>query len=121
MNEDDGYVNQSDLKFSRMVSMDDIFTVVGLKRESTKSKSLTAPSQRVTDYEDRVKDIEKLLIDYPNELKFYKELTEGYRRDWARYIFSAKQQKTRDNRQTQMIDVLSQGYKSINLYRQNKK
>lgn len=121
VNEDDGYVNQSDLKFSRMVSMDDIFTVVGLKRESTKSKSLTAPSQRVTDYEDRVKDIEKLLIDYPNELKFYKELTEGYRRDWARYIFSAKQQKTRDNRQTQMIDVLSQGYKSINLYRQNKK
>ncbi|MBP2242917.1 hypothetical protein J2Z40_003499 [Cytobacillus eiseniae] len=33
---EDGYVGESDLKFSRMVSMDDVFTVVGLKREQKK-------------------------------------------------------------------------------------
>lgn len=118
---EDGYVDNSDVKFSRMVSMDDVFTVVGLKREKKKTKTSTAASQCVADYEDHVKEIEKLLTDYPNELKFYKELTPGYQKDWARYIFSAKQQKTREKRQEQMIDILSQGYKSVDLFRQKKK
>lgn len=33
---EDGYVGNSDIKFARMVSMDDVFTVVGLKREKRK-------------------------------------------------------------------------------------
>jgi len=115
---EDGYVENSDVKYSRMVSMDDVFTVVGLKREKKKAKKSSAASQSVADYEDHVKDIEKLLIDHPNERKFYQELTPGYQRDWARYLFSAKQQKTRDKRQAQMVDILSQGYKSFDLYRQ---
>ncbi len=119
--DEDGYVENSDVKFSRMVSMDDVFTVVGLKREKKKAKKSSAASQCVVDYEDNVKDIEKLLSVHPNELKFYQELTPGYQRDWARYIFSAKQQKTRDKRLEQMVDILSQGYKSIDLYRQGKK
>ncbi|MHA6260943.1 YdeI/OmpD-associated family protein [Sporosarcina sp. CAU 1771] len=118
---DDGYVENSDLKFSRMVSMDDVFTVVGLKREKKKARKSVAASQCVADYEDNVKDVEKLLADLPNVLTFYQELTPGYRRDWARFIFSAKQQKTREKRSAQMIDTLSQGYKSLELYRQGKK
>lgn len=35
---EDGYVGESDIKFARMVSMDDIFTVVGLKREKKKRR-----------------------------------------------------------------------------------
>lgn len=66
-------------------------------------------------------DIEKILAKYPNELKFYQELTPGYRKDWARYIYSVKQQKTREKREAQMVDILSQGYKSVDLFRQNKK
>ena len=118
--DDEDYVKNSDVKFSRMVSMDDVFTVVGLKREKKKVKKSPATSQCVADYEENVKDIEELLVDHPNERKFYQELTPGYQRDWARYIFSAKQQKTRDKRQAQMVDILSQGYKSIDLYRQKK-
>lgn len=117
----DGYVVGSDLKFSRMVSMDDVFTVVGLKRENKQAKKIAAKSQRVADYENRVKDIKKLLAEHPNELEFYQKLTPGYQRDWARHIYSAKQQKTQDKRFIQMIDILSQGYKSVDLYRQNKK
>ncbi|WP_096200321.1 YdeI/OmpD-associated family protein [Bacillus sp. FJAT-45350] len=118
---EDGYVENSDVKFSRMVSMDDVFTVVGLKREKKKVKKSPAASQCVADYEERVKDVEKLLTDSPKELDFYKELTPGYQRDWARYIFSAKQQKTREKRQEQMVDILSEGYKSVDLYRQKKR
>ncbi len=119
--DEEGYVKNSDVKFSRMVSMDDVFTVVGLKREKKKAKKTpTTTSQSVADYAENVKDIEKLLRDHPNERKFYQKLTPGYQRDWARYIYSAKQQKTRDKRLAQMVDILSQGYKSIDLYRQKK-
>ncbi|WP_338452871.1 YdeI/OmpD-associated family protein [Niallia oryzisoli] len=118
---EEGYVENSDLKFSRMVSMDDVYTVVGLKREKKKSQKSSAASQCVADYEEHVKDIEKILAECPNELSFYQELTSGYQKDWARYIFSAKQEKTRVKRQAQMIDILSQGYKSVDLYRQQKK
>ncbi|WP_289891671.1 YdeI/OmpD-associated family protein [Virgibacillus pantothenticus] len=119
--DDDGYIRNSDIKFARMVSMDEVFTVVGLKREKKKATKTTATSQCVADYEKHVRDVELLLTDHPNELKFFKSLTPGYQKDWARFIFSAKQQKTRDKRYRQMLDVLSQGYKSMDLYRQNKK
>jgi hypothetical protein len=118
---EDGYVDHSDLKFSRMVSMDDIFTVVGLKREKKKEKQSAKASQCVADYQDNVLDVETLLAEYPNELALYQNLTPGYQRDWARYIFSAKQQKTRDKRHHEMVDVLRQGFKSMDLYRQQKK
>ncbi|WNF23385.1 YdeI/OmpD-associated family protein [Mesobacillus jeotgali] len=118
---EDGYVENSDIKFSRMVSMDDVFTVVGLKREKKRAQKSIAASQCVADYEAHVIDIEKLLADHPTELKFYKELTPGYQKDWARYIFSAKQQATRDKRQAQMVEVLSEGYKTMDLFRQKKK
>lgn len=119
--DEDGYVGESDIKFARMVSMDDVFTVIGLKREKKKAKKLSAASQCVADYEDQVQDVEKLLKDHPEELKFFQSLTPGYQRDWARFIFSAKQQKTRNNRRAQMVDILSQGYKTVDLYRQGKK
>jgi hypothetical protein len=117
----DGYVENSDIKFSRMVSMDEVFTVVGLKREKKPIQKSTAASQCVADYEDNVHDVEKSLTDHPNEQQFYKKLTPGYQKDWARYIFSAKQEKTREKRQAQMVEVLSQGYKTMDLFRQKKK
>ncbi|SER24601.1 Bacteriocin-protection, YdeI or OmpD-Associated [Gracilibacillus ureilyticus] len=119
--DEDGYVGKSDVKFSRMVSMDEVFTVVGLKREKKKAKKTSASSQCVADYEHQVKDIEKLLENHPEELTFYQKLTPGYKRNWARFIFSAKQTRTREKRKAEMIDILSQGYKSVDLFRQNKK
>lgn len=118
---EDGYIENSDIKFARMVSMDDVFTVVGLKREKKKAKKTAAASQCVADYENNVKDVEALLADHPNELNFYQSLTPGYQKDWARHIFSAKQQQTRDKRYQQMVDILSQGYKTFDLFRRRKK
>ncbi|MBY0599404.1 YdeI/OmpD-associated family protein [Bacillus bingmayongensis] len=118
---EDGYVDNSDIKFARMVSMDDVFTVVGLKREKKKIKKTSAASQCVADYVENIKDVEALLADHPNELLFYQGLTPGYQKDWARHIFSAKQQQTREKREQQMIEILSQGYKSLDLFRRKKK
>lgn len=118
---EDGYVGDSDVKFSRMVGMDDVFTVVGLKREKRKAVKTAPASQCVADYEDQVNEVEGLLAGHPGELEFFKGLTPGYQRDWARYIFSAKQQITREKRQGQMVDVLAQGYKTMDLYRRGKK
>lgn len=118
---EDGYVDKSDIKFARMVSMDDIFTVVGLKHEKKKAKKTSAASQCVADYAENITDVEMLLADYPNELTFYQNLTPGYQKDWARHLFSAKQQKTREKRLQQMVEILSQGYKTIDLFRRKKK
>lgn len=63
--------------------MDDVFTVVGLKRDENTTKKPPVASQCIADYEDNVKD-------YPNELRFYKEITPGYQKDGVRYVFSAK-------------------------------
>lgn len=118
---EDGYIGDSDIKFGRMVSMDDVYTVVGLKREKKKVKKTPAASQCVADYEDNITDVEALLADAPSELAFFQSLTPGYKRGWARYIFSTKQQQTRDKRRGEMVEVLSQGFKSIDLYKQQKK
>lgn len=77
---EDGYVGESEIKFARMVSMDDIFTVVGLKREKKKVTKTPAMSQCVADYADRIQDVEALLANHPNELKFYQSLTPGYQK-----------------------------------------
>ncbi|PEA83152.1 hypothetical protein COL60_20125 [Bacillus pseudomycoides] len=118
---EDGYVGNSDIKFARMVSMNDVFTVVGLKREKKKVKKTSTASQCVSDYVENIKDVEALLANHPNELQFYQSLTPGYQKDWARNIFSAKQQQTREKRAQQMVEILSQGYKSIDLFRRKKK
>ncbi|GGF18570.1 hypothetical protein GCM10010954_16680 [Halobacillus andaensis] len=118
---DDRYVDGSDVKFSRMVSMDDVFTVTGLKREKKRAVKSTAASQSVADYEDKIEDVKEMLRQYPEELAFYEKLTPGYQKDWARQIFSAKQEKTRQKRCQQMVDVLSQGYKTLDLYRRKQR
>ncbi|ENU1621141.1 YdeI/OmpD-associated family protein, partial [Listeria monocytogenes] len=52
---------------------------------------------------------------------FYNNLATGYQRVWARYIYSAKQPATQEKRRLEMVDILSQGYKTKDLYRQGKK
>lgn len=118
---EDGYVDNSDIKFSRMVSMDDVFTVVGMKKEKRKVPKTAPASQCVADYEDKISNVETLLGEHPSELAFFRDLTPGYQRDWARQIFSAKQQATRDKRTKQMVEVLSEGYKTLDLYRRKKR
>ncbi|MBN6884878.1 bacteriocin resistance YdeI/OmpD-like protein [Cytobacillus horneckiae] len=115
--DEDGYIGSSDIKFARMVGLDEVFTVVGLKVEARKSRPSSKASQCVDDYIAMIPDIESDLQDAPELLSFYQSLTPGYRKDWARYVYSAKQEATKAKRREEMKMILDKGYKSRDLYR----
>lgn len=118
---EDGYIGTSDFKFSRMVGLNEVFTVVGFKEEARKAQATVSasakPSQRTEDYADRVSDIENDLRDHPAALDLYRSLTPGYRKDWARFVYSAVQDDTRSKRREEMVAILNGGYKSVDSYR----
>ncbi|PLR94654.1 hypothetical protein CVD19_16965 [Bacillus sp. T33-2] len=116
---EDGYIGSSNIKFARMVGLDDVFTVVGLKEEARKNQTSTKASQCVDDYIDLIPQVEKDLQDTPDLLAFYQTLTPGYRKDWARFVYSAKQEATQAKRREEMKMILGAGYKSRDLYRRD--
>lgn len=113
--DENGYIGTSTIKFARMVGLDDVFTVVGLKEE-TKKQTGTKPSQRVDDYEALIPKLEAELQSTSEILAFYQSLTPGYRKDWARYVYSAKQEQTKAKRLDEMKKILGEGFRSRDLY-----
>lgn len=117
--DENGYVGTSSIKFACMVGLDDVFTVVGFKEDAKgKQQTTSRPSQSVEDYISFIPNVEQDLEDIPELLAIYQSLTPGYRRDWARYVYSAKQEATRAKRREEMKMILQAGYKSRELYRQ---
>lgn len=113
VDEKTGYVNQTLMRFNKMVSLDDNYTLIGIKKDDTHQKRKGA-SQRQEDYANHVEDVMDLLKEEPC-LAFYQSLTPGYQKSYARYIFSAKQEATKEKRIKETIDLLNQGIKSIDL------
>ncbi|MGG1675474.1 YdeI/OmpD-associated family protein [Neobacillus sp. NRS-1170] len=120
--DEDGYVSGGEIKFARMVSLNNVFTVVGLKSEPKKAKKAASSkaSQCVDDYINNVEDIKQYLNNKENLLNFYNDLTPGYQKDWARYVYSAKRKETQEKRLLEMESVLGDGFKSMELYRQSR-
>jgi hypothetical protein len=116
----DGYINDSPIKFNKMAAFDDVFTVIGLKHEP-KRKKTSQPSQCVGDYVERIPELRKHFENHPEVLASFDRLTAGYQRDWARYVFGVKNAATADKRLSEMENILKQGYKSVDLYKRNKK
>ncbi|WP_318530333.1 YdeI/OmpD-associated family protein [Streptococcus sp. 20-1249] len=79
-------------------------------------KKSSAASQKVADYAERIDDIRQLLLADEAALTFYNSLTPGYQKDWARYVFSAKQEATQAKRKAEMLDILNKGFKTRQLY-----
>lgn len=118
--DEDGYVGTSNIKFARMVGLDDVFTVVGFKEDAKgKNKTSSKASQSVDDYISFIPGVERDLESAPELLAVYQTLTPGYRKDWARYVYSAKQEATRAKRREEMKMILQAGYKSRELYRRD--
>lgn len=118
--DEDGYVGTSHIKFARMVGLDDVFTVVGFKEDAAgKNKTSSKASQCVDDYVSLIPSVEKDLEDMPELLALYQSLTSGYRKDWARYVYSAKQEATKVKRREEMKMIFQAGYKSRELYRKD--
>ncbi|MEK4093617.1 YdeI/OmpD-associated family protein [Viridibacillus sp. FSL H8-0110] len=70
---------------------------------------------------NRIPDIQQYLSNQKEILDYYNALTPGYQRDWARFIFSAKRKETQEKRLSEMVEILGKGFKTMNLYRANKK
>lgn len=121
--DEDGYVPNSQLKFSRMVSLNETFTIVGFKSLPKKMKKTVCSkaSQCVDDYIEHVEHIKQYLTRTEELLNIYTQLTFGYQKDWARYVYSAKRSETQEKRLLEMETILREGYKSIDLYRRKKK
>ena len=117
--DNDGYVDDSPIKFNKMAAFNDVFTVIGLKHEPKRKKS-AQPSQCVGDYIERIPDLRKHFEGNKEVLTFFDQLTAGYQRDWARYVFGVKNVATTDKRFAEMEHILKQGYKTVDLYRRRK-
>lgn len=118
--DEDGYIGTSTIKFARMVGLDDVFTVVGFKEDAGgKGQISSKPSQQVDDYISMIPSVEQDLGDTPELLTFYQSLTPGYRKDWARYVYSVKQEETKVKRREEMKMILQAGYKSRELFRKD--
>jgi uncharacterized protein YdeI (YjbR/CyaY-like superfamily) len=102
-----------------MAAFNETFTVVGLKHEEKRKKS-TQPSQCVEDYIDRIPDLRKHFSENKKVLDFFDKLTPGYQRGWARYVFAVKNPATTEKRFAEMENIIKQGYKSDDLYRQRR-
>lgn len=91
--DEDGYIGTGNLRFARMAGLNEVFTVVGFKVETRKKRDASSkPSQRVDDYIAMIPAVEQDLHDSPEALAFYQSLAPGYRKDWARYVYSAVQE-----------------------------
>ncbi|PZG44081.1 YdeI/OmpD-associated family protein [Listeria ivanovii] len=120
--DEEGYINQSNLKFTRMVALDETYTVVGMKEASKlKTKGVKRNNPSADEYADFVPQVVAFLTDKDDLATFYGNLATGYQRVWARYIYSAKQPATQEKRRQEMVDILSQGYKTKEDFRQGKK
>jgi hypothetical protein len=123
VSDETGLVEGTPLKFNSMAAFSETFTVTGLKRLGDKDLRAAGKdrgSQSVTRFADQIPLLEQELESRPEVLAFFRRLTPGYQRDWARYIYSAKTTETTEKRLFEAIDILAQGYKSRQLYLQDR-
>lgn len=115
------YIVGSDYKFASLMSLDDTFSILSIKRDSKAlGKKKTASSQCVGDYESMIPQLRNQLAEDEADLAFYDGLTPGYQKDWARYIYSAKKEETQKARLAEMRELTRQGFKTKELYRKAK-
>ncbi|WP_223554023.1 YdeI/OmpD-associated family protein [Lysinibacillus sphaericus] len=119
--DDEKYIVGSDYKFASLMSLDETFSILSIKKDGKgRGKKKTASSQCVSDYESMVPPLRNSLAEHPDDLAFYDGLTPGYQKDWARYIYSAKKEETQVARLEEMREIIRLGYKTKELYRKAK-
>ncbi|AYG01449.1 YdeI/OmpD-associated family protein [Lactococcus allomyrinae] len=121
INPDSKLVTDSTLKFNRMVALDEIYTVIAIKNiASQKTRKTPVASQRVTDYTNKLPELRQLLTEL-TALDYFDNLTSGYQRDWARYIYSAKQSATQEKRKDEFSSAMTAQIKTSDLYKKSLK
>ena len=73
-------------------------------------------SEPLSFYEKDIPRVSQLLGDQPELVTFFEALTPGYQREWARFIFGAKAEATKQRHVEVMKTVFEAGYKSKRAY-----
>ena len=73
-----------------------------------------AIQKSLADYEADIPAVRALFSqsDEGKLLEFFDQLTKGYQREWAKFIFDSKATATKDRHIAEMKEVLAAGYKS---------
>lgn len=77
-----------------------------------------AEKKTLADYETNIHEVANLLANDPDMQTFFRKLTPGYQREWARYIFGVKSETTKDTHIENMKTVFAAGFKSKRAYDQ---
>lgn len=117
VNLDTGVAEGTNLRFNMMVSLDDNFTIVGMRREELSPKAKTE-RRCSTDFAQETTKIEVMLS--PDERIAFACLAPGYQREWTAHILSAKGEATRTKRLGQLREALRLGYKTLDQLRKHK-
>lgn len=67
-------------------------------------------------FEPMIPQVAELLADDATLQAFFNALTPGYQREWARFIFGAKAEATKQRHVAVMREVFQAGYKSKRAY-----
>jgi len=70
----------------------------------------------LSSFEPMIPKVAELLADDAQLATFFAELTPGYQREWARFIFGAKAAATKQRHIVEMRQILAAGYKSKRAY-----
>lgn len=79
------------------------------------------PQKPLSEYEVDIPKVAELLESTPELQIFFNELTPGYQREWARFIFGAKAEATKNRHIEQMKTIFQAGFKSKRAYDQRAK
>lgn len=120
VSEETGYVGDMALKFNSMSSFNENLAVVGLRHLPGKPAKNSGVSQHVEDYVGHVPELRAYWADKTPILAIFNTLAPGYQEDWARHVYSAQMQSTREKRLLEMVEILGKGYQTYQLYRQAK-
>lgn len=103
------------LEACRLINVNENYSCMGFRPiEEFKQITKNKPSQCVDDYLDKIPELINVLNDEA-KIKFA-QLTLGYQKGWARYVFGVVQEKTRQKRLATANIAISQGFKAIDMY-----
>ncbi|QBO36220.1 hypothetical protein EQG49_06990 [Periweissella cryptocerci] len=103
----DGKIGETNLKFSKMVSLNNDFTMIGIRVITVK----TARKQTVAQFVDRTDEFIALLTAV--EKDHFEAITPGRQRAYVSYAFGAKTQATIDAHTAKAKLALAQGLGSV--------
>lgn len=114
------YMSNTYLKYTMSYYFNETYSMIDFRYINDKITRTTI-SSTIIDYASYIPDIKKVITSDQESMNIFESLSEEDQIGWAKFIFSAKSKATQKKRILEMKDMLRQGYKSRDLYKQDYK